>query len=124
MQEGRKQKRILIVDDDPVFREVLSIGLSEAGYEVIAVENGAKAMPVITSAPPDVLLVDMLMPAMDGLQLLRWMKEKTKLNVPTLVLTCMDSKDVMVDSLVAGAADVMTKPFHFQALLRKLSTLG
>ena len=116
-------KRVLIVDDDPVWREVLAIGLADAGYHVLAAENGAKAIPIITSEKPDVILLDLLIPVMDGMQLLAWMKEKARSPAPVVVLTCMDSRSVVVEALVAGAADVITKPFRFETLLGKLTTL-
>lgn len=124
MAGPEKPRRVLIVDDDEVLRQVLAIGLEDAGYETLQAENGARAIPVIAESRPDVLLVDMLMPVMDGLELLRWVKEKAKLEVPSLVVTCLDARSVLVDCLVAGAADVLTKPFPLEVLLRKLSTLA
>lgn len=119
----RVRTKVLIVDDDPVWREVLALGLTDAGYQVTAVENGAKAIPVLTSDRPDVVLLDLLMPVMDGMQLLSWIKEKSKMPLPVIVLTCMDSRSVAVEALVAGAADVISKPLRLETLLGKLTAL-
>ncbi len=119
-----KRKMVLVVDDDPVYRKVLSLGLDSAGYDVLAAENGKEAMRVLSDHKPDIVLLDMLMPVMDGLQFLRWMKEKAQPQIPTLVLTCLDRRSVFVEALVEGATDVITKPFDLTALLRRLSTLA
>ena len=119
-----KNRTVLIVDDDPIYRQVLSLGLQAAGYGTMEAENGDRAMDVLTSTRPDVILLDMLMPVMDGMHFLRSVKEKGLSSIPTLVLTCLDRRSVAIDALVAGATDVMTKPFSLPALLKKLSTMG
>jgi CheY-like chemotaxis protein len=117
-------RTVLIVDDDPIYRQVLAMGLEAAGYRTVAAENGERAVEIVNEAPPDIILLDMLMPVMDGMQFLRWAKEKAPTRIPTLVLTCLDRRTVAVDALVAGAAEVLTKPFSLPALLKKLSTIG
>lgn len=117
-------RTVLIVDDDAIYRQVLSMGLEGAGYKTISVENGERAVDAVNEAAPDIILLDMLMPVMDGMQFLRWAKEKGPGPIPTIVLTCLDRRTVAVDALVAGAVDVLTKPFNLHALLKKLSTIG
>jgi CheY-like chemotaxis protein len=116
-------RTILIVDDDPIYRQVLAMGLEAAGYKTLAAENGERAIALVNESKPNVILVDMLMPVMDGMQFLRWVKDKAPEPIPTIVLTCLDRRTVAVDALVAGAADVLTKPFSLPLLLKKLSTI-
>jgi len=124
MSEARTAKTVLIIDDDPAYRQVLTMALNASGYRATAAENGARALPIVSNSPPDIILLDMLMPVMDGLQFLRWVKQEAKVSIPIVVLTCMDSRSVVVDALLAGATDVITKPFSLPILIRKLSTLA
>lgn len=122
--EGRGRKKILVVDDDVVFRELLTWGLKSAGYDALGADNGREAVPVIEKGTPDVIILDLLMPEMDGLRLLNWMKDEAQLSIPTLVLTGIEDRAFAVDALVAGATDVLVKPVELQTLLEKLERLG
>jgi len=82
------------------------------------------AADLLQNHTPDVLLVDMLMPVMDGLRFLHWLKNEAKLNIPTLVLTCLDGRSIAVDALVAGASDVLIKPITLEALVDKIATVA
>ena len=121
-QESRK-RQVLIVDDDAIYRQVLARCLEAAGYQAFEAENGERAIEVLGETSPDAILLDMLMPVMDGMQLLRWLKEKAPRPISTIVLTCLDHSSVAGEAFLAGAADVLTKPFSLPALLKKLSTL-
>lgn len=102
----------------------MCLALKEAGYRAVAVENGERAMPLVHELKPDFILLDMLMPVMDGMKFLQWLKDKARVSIPTLVLTCLDQRGVAVDALVAGATEVMTKPFQLEILLKKLESLS
>ena len=114
---------IMIVDDDSMFRDLLTYGLEHNGYEVMTATNGADAAAILQKSRPDAMIVDMMMPVMDGLRFLVWMKEKAKLQIPTLLLTCLDDRALFVDGLVAGAADVILKPVGLDVLLERLSSI-
>ena len=114
---------IMVVDDDPMYVDLVTYGLERAGYETVAARNGADAAAVIENKRPDAILVDLLMPVMDGMKFLNWLREKAKLEIPTLMLTSLDDRALVVDALVAGAADVVLKPVSLETLLEKLSAM-
>lgn len=110
----------MVVDDDSMFRDLLTYGLEEDGYDVVTATNGADAASILEKTRPDVLIVDMMMPVMDGLRFLEWLKEKARLEIPTLLLTCIDDRALFVEALVAGAEEVILKPVGLDILLEKL----
>ena len=114
---------VMIVEDDEIYRDLLVLGLNSEGYETIAAENGAAAIDLLGKKVPDVLLVDMLMPVMDGLRFLHWLKDDAKLSIPALVLSCLDGRSFVVDALIAGASDVLIKPVTLETLVDKISAL-
>src|SRR2546425_11492747 len=118
------KKTVMVVEDDEVYRELLVLGLALEGFEAIPAENGAVAADLLQNHTPDVLLVDMLMPVMDGLRFLHWLKNEAKLNIPNLVITCLDGRSIAVDALVAGASDVLIKPITLEALVDKIATVA
>jgi len=113
--------KVLIVEDDPVYRELLGLALSSAGHETTLAEHGAKALESVKGSLPDVILLDILMPVMDGMRFLRELREGAKLSTPVVVLTCLDSRSFAVQALVEGATDVLTKPVDIEVLLEKLA---
>ncbi len=117
------KRTVLIVDDDAIYRKVLAKCLEAAGYQALEAEHGESAIEILRQTFPDVILVDMLMPVMDGMQLLLWLKEKAQQPITTIVLTCLDRTEVAGEAFLAGAADVLTKPFSLPALLKRLSTI-
>lgn len=121
--ENEPLRTVLIVDDDAIYRQVLSLCLQAAGYNAVEAENGKRAIEIVGQDPPSVILVDMLMPVMDGMQLLRWLKDKAPRPIPTIVLTGLDRGAVAGEALLAGALDVLTKPFSLPALLKRIATI-
>ncbi len=117
------KKTVMIVENDEVYRELLVLGLESEGFDTVTAENGAVAVELIGKKAPDLLLVDMLMPVMDGLRFLHWLKDEAKLSIPALVLTCLDGRSSGVDALVAGASDVLIKPVTLETLVDKISSL-
>ena len=86
-------KTILVVDDDVVYRELLTLGLQAEGYDVVAAENGMVAKERLSQQEVDGIIVDLLMPMMDGLRFIQWLREeKGDKDVPVLVLTSVDEK--------------------------------
>jgi two-component system response regulator MprA len=114
--------RILVVDDDRAVRESLRRSLSFNGYSVALAQDGLEALDVIASDRPDALVLDVLMPRLDGLQVCRQLRSNGD-DLPILVLTARDSVSERVAGLDAGADDYLPKPFALEELLARLRAL-
>ena len=116
-----EQRRILVVDDEPQIRFVLRKTLTKQGYEVQTAIDGAMALEILRNWPPDLVITDLTMPKMNGLELCRHLS--TISNVPIIVLTVKGEESVKVKALDAGADDYVTKPFGMDELLARLRAL-
>ncbi|MEO0083501.1 MAG: sigma-54 dependent transcriptional regulator [candidate division WOR-3 bacterium] len=103
--------RILVIDDEEIMRESLSDWLKEDGYEVLAVEDGIKGLEQAKTGEWNVILLDLKMPKMDGLEVLREIK-KLKLDIPVIIITAYATVDTAVAAIKEGAYDYIVKPFH------------
>ena len=110
--------RILVVDDDPQIRRVLRTALIAQGYEVTDARNGEEALEKMRDEKPDLLILDMNMPRMNGLETCHSIR--TTSDVPIIMLTVRDAESDKVDALDAGADDYMTKPFSSPELLARI----
>jgi len=119
---GAPRPRVLVVDDDRAVRESLRRSLEFNGYDVALAEDGAQALAGIGSAHPDVVIMDVMMPRLDGLEATRALRAAGN-DVPILVLTARDAIGDRVEGLDAGADDYLTKPFALQELLARLRAL-
>lgn len=114
--------RILVVDDEPPVRDALDRALRLEGYAVRLASDGVEAMSAVAGEPPDAIVLDVLMPRMDGLALCRRLRSRGD-DVPILVLTARDAVADRVAGLDAGADDYLVKPFALQELLTRLRAL-
>jgi len=114
--------RVLVVDDDPQLREALSRALELDGYDVSTARNGVKALDAISAERPDVMVLDVMMPYVGGLDVCRTLRER-KDRLPILVLTARDEVGDRVAGLDAGADDYLTKPFALEELRARLRAL-
>nr|WP_277928895.1 hybrid sensor histidine kinase/response regulator [Luteimonas aquatica] len=113
--------RILVVDDQPVNLRVVSSLLARHGYEVVVAESGGEALQIATAQAPDLLLLDMLMPGMDGFALLTEIKQRAELlRLPVVFLTAAHDRDLLLRAFDAGAVDYVTKPFMPEELLARV----
>ena len=110
--------KILVVDDDPSIRQMLSLGLSQEGYEVQTAENGEIALEKIRQFDPQVIILDIMMPVMDGYELCQIIPQIS--NASTIMLTAKDTSQDIVKGLRMGANDYLVKPFHFEELLARI----
>jgi len=113
---------VLVVDDDRAVRESLRRSLEFNGYDVSLAADGAEALATLGSAHPDVVVMDVMMPRLDGIETTRALRA-TGNDVPVLVLTARDAVGDRVEGLDAGADDYLTKPFALQELLARLRAL-
>lgn len=113
---------ILVVDDDQAVRDSLARSLQYSGYEVTAASDGLEALARLSALRPDAVIMDVMMPRLDGLETTRMLRS-TGNDVPILVLTARDAVGDRVDGLDAGADDYMAKPFALDELLARLRAL-
>jgi len=110
--------RVLVVDDEGQIRRALSINLSARGYEVDLAETGEQALELAASRHPDVVVLDLGLPGIDGVEVIRGLRGWSQ--VPILVLSVRDGEAAKVAALDAGADDYVTKPFGMDELLARL----
>ena len=114
--------RILVVDDERAVRESLRRALSMEGFDVELAENGERALEAINGETPDLVLLDVLMPGVDGLEVCRRIRREG-LAVPVLMLTARDAVKDRVAGLDAGADDYVVKPFALEELFARVRAL-
>jgi len=114
-------ERILVVDDDTGVREALSEFLLSLGYVVVAVENGEEALAEYEKGDFDVVMADLIMPNMDGMELLRRIREIKNNEVIFLMITGHPSISTAVEAINRGADDYITKPFHLEDVKLRIS---
>ena len=107
--------RVLVVDDEESVREVLKTFLNERGYVVAEAASGPLAIASMDSFRPDIVLLDIRMPGMDGIEVLQRLKERRK-DIPVLMVTATDDEDIARQAIRLGASDYITKPFSFAQL--------
>ena len=114
--------RILVVDDEPAVRDSLRRALALEGYEVELAADGGEALRLLATSSPDAIVLDLLMPGVDGLEVCRRLRAGGD-QVPILILTARDSVGDRVTGLDAGADDYLVKPFALEELLARLRAL-
>ena len=117
------EKKILIVDDEEIVRRVLRGLLKKEGYEVIEAEDGEAGVELAKKEDPDVILMDLTMPVMGGLQACRLLKkdEKTK-NIPVLVITALGGEN-KTEAINAGIDDFVSKPFDAEEISIRVKSM-
>jgi DNA-binding response OmpR family regulator len=121
-QEARSMSRILLVEDQMKVRRSLQRGLEEEGYEVVAVENGEDGYRRASDGRFDCMILDLMLPGRDGLEILRELRESGN-RMPTIILTARGTIGDRVRGLDCGADDYLPKPFAFAELLARLRAL-
>ena len=114
--------QILVVDDEPSVRTALQRALRLDGYDVALAGDGEEALAAVAAASPDAVLLDVLMPRLDGLQVCRELRRRGD-HTPVLMLTARDGVADRVAGLDAGADDYLVKPFHLEELLARVRAL-
>ncbi len=115
----RDQKyNTLVVDDDPRIRKLIRVNLEPRGYLVREAVDGSQAMQAVEDTLPDLILLDLVMPGMDGIEVCEWVRERSDL--PIIVLSARDEEELKVRALDAGADDYVSKPFGYKELLARV----
>lgn len=116
-------KKILLVEDDENVSKALKYVLAEEGYEVIASEDGKKGLELALSARPDLILLDIMLPSMDGIEVCRFLKSNSLFkSIPIILMTGLGDTENIVKGLSAGANDYLSKPFEMRELLARVTS--
>ena len=115
--------KILVVEDDRVVGQYIKRGLEEAQYHADLVDDGREALRIISGSHYDLIVLDLRLPGMTGLELLRTVRDRG-ITVPVLVLTAQDAVGHKVEALRSGADDYVTKPFAFEEVLARVEALS
>lgn len=124
LAHARTQTCVLVVDDDARSRKLMTIMLGKSGFRVVAADSGAQGLGLLDAERPDIVIVDLLMPGMDGLEFCRRVRKMSFQAGPPIVLsTAMASSQVADEARRAGVDAVLMKPFERNALLQVIDTL-
>ncbi len=114
----KKRPFIMVVDDEPVILKLLNRTLEPEGYGVITADNGRTALNLLEEHGPDLVILDIMMPGINGFQVLDLIRQRS--NVPVIMLTGRAEVSTLRDALVLGADDYVRKPFHTQELRARI----
>ena len=116
--------RVLIVDDDPHNRQLLEVMLTPEGYLISTAANGGEALAKVAEQPPDLILLDVMMPGMDGYQVVARIKSNLATqHIRVLMLSALDDRNSRMHGLSAGAEDFLTKPVNRAELCARVRNL-
>jgi DNA-binding response OmpR family regulator len=115
-------ERLLVIDDDPAVTSVLKRGLTYEGFAVDVAGTGAEGLGIARECPPALVILDLMMPGLDGIEVLRRLRA-VDASLPVLLLTAKDAPADQVQGLESGADDYVTKPFTFAILLARVHAL-
>ncbi len=114
-------EKVLVVEDEPTLLETLDYSLSRQDYEVLTAMDGQRALDVARKERPDLIVLDLMLPGLDGIEVCRVLRQE--MNVPILMLTARDEEIDKVVGLEVGADDYMTKPFSMRELIARVKAL-
>lgn len=112
------EKRILVVEDEPSLAEVISLYMKRAGYQVQAARDGRQAMAMLERGIPDLVILDIMLPEIDGISLTRWLRDRS--DVPIIMVTSRREEIDRIAGLEMGADDYVVKPFSPQELVSRV----
>jgi len=110
--------QILIIEDEPSIAEVVHLYLRRAGYQATVVQNGKSALEMLTQQMPDLVVLDLMLPQVDGLSITRWIRDRS--DVPIIMLTARRGEADRIAGLEMGADDYVVKPFSPQELVSRV----
>jgi two-component system, OmpR family, response regulator len=117
--ENTPEARLLVVDDEPSIRELLTASLRFAGFEVVPAADGAQALKLAEQHRPDLVVLDVMLPDMDGFTVTRKLRERGS-QMPVLFLTARDETSDKVQGLTVGGDDYVTKPFSLEEVVARI----
>jgi two-component system, chemotaxis family, chemotaxis protein CheY len=117
-------KRVLVVDDDPDIRELLFTALEDEGFEVVPAGNGQEALAIIKTFRPDVIVLDLMMPVMDGWQFANELRARDEGDEDIPIVLLSAARDLKTHAKALAAADIIEKPFDLAELLPKIARVA
>jgi two-component system KDP operon response regulator KdpE len=115
---NQKKSTVLVIEDEPPIRKLFNISLEGAGYKVVECDNGSEGMRLAASIRPDLILLDLGLPDIDGKEVIKNVREWSQ--IPIMVCSVRNSDDEVIKALELGADDYVTKPFNPEVLLARL----
>lgn len=122
MEPAVTEARLLVVDDEPNIRDLLASSLRFAGYDVLSAGDGTEALRLATSEKPDLVILDVMLPDMDGFTVTRKLRA-SGIDMPILFLTAKDDMRDKVEGLQAGGDDYVTKPFGLEEVVARINAI-
>lgn len=117
-------RKILVCDDDELLTELLQFRLAAKGFDVVVAGDGGEALDMVRKAPPDAVVLDAMMPGIDGFEVLRRLREDSSTrDIPVIMLTARKGERDIVEALRLGASDYLSKPFIPDELSARLVRL-
>ena len=116
--EERRHELVLVVDDEESYRDALTVGLSQEGFDVIVASDGAEARAAVRRDRPDLVLLDVMLPDISGIELCRELRAER--DVPVIMVTARDGEIDVVLALELGAADYVSKPYRLRELVARM----
>ena len=118
-------KRLLIVDDSQEHVEMLNLLVTQEGYETLRAYNGEQALDVLSKQQPDLLLLDLVMPRLDGFAVMHRLRDRNggHLEPPVIMITANDSEESVLRGFELGARDYIIKPYHPRELLSRIHSI-
>jgi DNA-binding response OmpR family regulator len=123
LDDEQAVKTILIIDDDKNLQKILGIFLKKAGYKMFSANNGEECKQVLDKLRPDLIILDLVMPVLDGKKFLHWLRLEAKLDMPVLILTALSKSEVKSEVLELGVSDVIFKPCYPNALVEAVQKI-
>lgn len=122
MSDDKRNARIMIVDDDPHTLEILRRWLQREGYVTVSAEDGPSCLQALEAEPVEVIVLDVMMPGMDGLQVCERLRQNEKWReIPIILLTAKDDMETRSQGMMLGVSEYLTKPVNKQDLFARLA---
>ena len=115
--------KILVAEDEPMLLKTIELKLKKEGYEVITTIDGREAVVKIETEDPDMVITDIMMPYVSGLEIVAIVRKKTGKKIPIIILSAMEQEKVVMEAFELGADDYITKPFSLNELAIRVKRL-
>ena len=115
--------KILVAEDEPMLLKTIELKLKKEGYEVITTIDGREAVAKIETEDPDMVIADIMMPYVSGLEIVAIVRKKTSKKIPIIILSAMEQEKVVMEAFELGADDYITKPFSLNELAIRVKRL-